>query len=245
VSQLSKESSSKSSDVDVVGTSQESEASSTNSVYKKLFRFNIPLLRVRLEYVNKSEVFDDLEVNTMFHPNQVANRDIIKFRKQKVVQQPDGTKINYTFSDDVDQAADGLEDDVLGDVEAVDLSEERKDTIDTMIYNYFMDKPESERLTAISLDEYTEAVRGAGEDGNVIASVLRKKRNAILEKFKTSLNDEKVAELHFNNESKIRDWFIATFKGEEPKLLSPGVQPDADWDDEDMDDDDDAVIVLN
>lgn len=219
------------------------EGTINSSVYAKLFRFNMPILRVRLEFVSKSEIFEDRTVNNMFYPIHVANEDIIKFRKQKTVSHPDGTNTNLTFSEE--NANSDYEEDEIGEVETIDLKEERKDTVDTMILNYFNNKPVSQRLEAISLDEYTTAVKNANEDGNVISKVLTNKKNLVLNNYKTALKNEETASTYFNLENKIHDWFMDSFQGKQPKLFGKeDNEPSADWDDDDMDDENDDIIVL-
>lgn len=184
------------------------QENSKTSVYNKLNRFEKPLVKIRLEYKNKAERFDDIELNSRFYPHLVANRDIIIFRKQKLIETEDGRSENVTFS----EANNDDDDDEQDEFDVINLSEERRDTIETMIESYFLDKPASESLIALSLSEYTNAVRGACEDGNVISKVLAKKKMTILRRYKEAIADEEVAEKKFNDEERVQKWFMDAFK---------------------------------
>lgn len=187
----------------------EPQKSDPVSLYQKLHRFELPLMRVRLEYVNKAERFDESEVESVFYPNRVANRDIVLFKKQKLAKNDEGETENVTFANEnLD------EEDEVDDIEVINLSDERRDTIDTMIEGYFVDKCASERLAALSLQEYTNAVRAANEDGNVISKVLSKKRTEVLKLFEKAVGDEECALANFHDEDKVRDWILAAFKNE-------------------------------
>lgn len=167
---------------------------------------DLPLLRVRLEYVNKNERFDELDISSKFYPSNVANKDIVLYRKQKLRQTEEGEVENITFIHDADEDEDQEE-----DFESINLGEEKRDSIDVMIECYFKDKPDHLRLQALSLIEYTNAVRGSSEDGNVISKVLNKKKKDIFTKYQAALLDEEHAQLKFNNEDSVRDWFLSAF----------------------------------
>lgn len=210
--------------------SQEKESqSSSSTIYDKLHRFNLPLVRVRLEYKSKAERFEDLELALSYFPSRVANRDIILFKKQKLRDLEDGQTENVTFA----SLNDDHDDDDVDDFDVIDLGEEKRDTIDLMIFDYFTGKPDQERLQALSLDEYTNAVRGAKEDGNVISKVLNKKKMEMLRKFKAALTSEEVAERSFHDEAAIQDWMLKAFRG-----VNQGG-------DEDLFDDDDDVMFVD
>lgn len=162
----------------------------------------LPLLRVRLEYISRNERFDELEISSEFYPSKVANKDIILFRKQKLTTSSDGEIENATFIDEESQ-------DVIDDFECIDLGEERRDTIDVMIENYFKDKPKDQWLKVLSLEEYTNAVRGSSEDGNVISKVLAKKKQSILLDYQLAVANEAIAEKQFHDEEKVEKWFLA------------------------------------
>lgn len=162
---------------------------------------DLPLLRFRLEYISKNERFDELEISKEFYPEQVANKDIILFKKQKLSKTADGQVENVTFVSEDSQ-------DTLEDFECIDLDEEKKDTIDVMIEGYFKDKPADERLKVLSLSEYTSAVRGSSEDGNVISKVLAMKKQNILHEYAKAIRDEEVAERNFHDEEKVEKWFL-------------------------------------
>lgn len=193
--------------------------------------FRLPLLRVRLEYVSKSERFDELAVSSKFYPDQVANKDIILFKKQKIQKNDQGLSENITFAPQFDSQEDD-EDDLF---DHINLNEEKRDTIDSMIEGYFKSKPKAERLVALSLEEYTNAVRGSSEDGNVISKVLQRKKWDILNDFKKVVQDEKVANEKFNNEDQVRDWFCKAFEGSLPAEA---------MDEDKWDDDDDDVVMI-
>lgn len=180
----------------------------TNS---KLSRFKTPLVRIRLEYVTKRERFDELDLSSQFYPERVANKDIILFKKQKLVEQEGGEVENATFK----LGAEEDEEDDDGDYEHIDLSEEKRDTIDVMIENFFKDQPPENRLQALSLMEYTNAVRGSSEDGNVISKVLSKKRQDVLRRYKGAIGDEELARENFHDENQIENWFINAFDNPE------------------------------
>lgn len=173
------------------------------SVYEKLSRLDKPLLKLRLEYKNKAEKFDDLEIASKFYPEFIANRDIISFRRQKIKDVADGKQENITFS--VENEDD--DEDEPDEFDVINLAEERRDTIDTMIENYFASKPKSECLEALSLGEYVNAVRGSSEDGNVISKVLARKKSQILKLYKEALSSEDIAESKFAFEPSVNQWF--------------------------------------
>lgn len=174
----------------------------------------LPLVRVRLEYVQKEERFDELDIRSKFFPTRVANSDIVLFKKQKLGISNDGQPENITFADD-DQEDDGLE-----DFDHINLGDEKRDTIDVMIDSYFRDQPADQRLQALSLSEYTNAVKGASEDGNVISKVLSKKKQDVLNKFKKEVIDEKVAQTKFHDEESVHKWFLKTFAQSDYKKLA-------------------------
>lgn len=169
---------------------------------KDLFR--LPLFRIRLEYASKKERFDELEIVNQFYPNQTANRDIIFFKKQKIVIDSEGQSNNVTFVEDDDEG------DIDDDFDPINLLDERRDTIDLMIENYFLDKPSDQRLLALSLSEYTNAVRGSTEDGNVISKVLKEKKRDVTEKYKALIRSEEQA-LAYHDEEAVKSWFIQAF----------------------------------
>lgn len=185
---------------------------SQGSIYDKLDRFKLPLLRIRLEYVHKSERFDELEVISAFYPGQVANRDIILFKKQKLIQNENGQTENVTFLSQNDEEEQD-------EFDVIDLAEEKRDTIDAMIEGYFLNKSDEERLQALSLEEYTDAVRGANEDGNVISRVLNKKKQGVLKRFKAALTSEEIAEKEFHEQDYVEKWLLAAFRGDEESKL--------------------------
>lgn len=186
-----------------LASQRESQASSSFS--RKLDRFKMPLLRVRLEYISKSERFDEFDISSLFYPNEVANRDIVLFKKQKINEGKDGETENVTFRDEDEDLEEEDEFDYIN------LVEERQDTIDVMIENYFHDKPPSKHLQALSLKEYTNAVRGSNEDGNVISKVLSKKKQEVLMRYNKALTDEKIAEENFHNEILVEKWLLSAF----------------------------------
>lgn len=185
------------------------DAKNPFSVYDKLHRFKLPLMRIRLEFANKAERFNELEVETIFYPDRVANRDIVLFKKQKIIQNAVGVTENVTFLSDTKD-----DDDEMDEIEVIDLKGERKDTIDTMIADYFLNKPLAERLQVLSLEEYTQSVKSATEDGNVISKVLNKKKLQVLQKFELALKDEQISEQDFHDENQVQSWMIAAFKKE-------------------------------
>lgn len=175
----------------------------------------LPLLRVRLEYVLREERFDELDLRSMFFPTLVANSDIVLFKKQKLAVQNDGKSENVTFNDDQDE-----ED--LEEFDHINLGDEKRDTIDVMIDSYFRDQPADQRLQALSLIEYTNAVKGSTEDGNVISKVLSKKKEDVLNKFKKQLLDEERAFKEFHDEEAVTKWFLTTFVQSDYKDLGGG-----------------------
>lgn len=176
----------------------------------KLSRFKNPLLRIRLEYVAKRERFDESDLGYQFYPERVANKDIILFKKQKLIEREDGPAENITFEPG-NEGGDEDED----DYDHIDLDEEKRDTIDVMIENFFKDKPPNARLQALSLLEYTNAVRGSSEDGNVISKVLSKKKQDVLRRYKNAIGDEEQAKRNFHDEGQVENWFINAFDNPE------------------------------
>lgn len=197
--------------------------SSDSNLSDKLSRFDLPLMRIRLEYTSRNERFDELDVVHNLYPSRVANKDIILFKKQKLSKTVDGKVDNITFLDDHSQPDDGDD-----DIEHINLGEQKRDTIDSMIERYFLDKPAEMRLQALSLVDYINAVKGTGEDGNVIAKVLHKRKDEIIKKYRKAINNEEVAESKFNDEEKIEKWFLNAFDNNDQKI----------------DDDEDMVIVI-
>lgn len=186
----------------------------------KISRFELPLVRVRLEYTSKNERFDETEISNLFYPNKIANKDIILFKKQKLAD-VSGESITFTDLD-----AD-LEDD-FDEFEHIDL-EEKRDTIDTMIENYFKDKTEDKQLEALSIDEYTCAVRGSGEDMNVISKVLRAKRDLVLKKYSTAIRQAGDGIRDFHDVEFVHDWIVNAFKttaAPKPSSVASKVQGD-------------------
>jgi len=174
---------------------------------KRLSRFDLPLVRLRLEYASKSEKFDEIDVSSQFYPRKVANKDIILFKKQKFNTNDKGTVENATF------VGDDNEDENADEFEHINLGEEKRDTIDVMIENFFKDRCESERLQALSLIEYTNAVRGAAEDGNVISKVLNKKKQEVLKKYQAIIAKGDAAK-SFHDEESVYRWFVSAFNSE-------------------------------
>lgn len=170
--------------------------------------FDLPLMRIRLEYCSKNERFDEADVSLKLYPQQVVNKDVILFKKQKL--RPKGgvsanvvENITFTTEDD---------DDEHEDFDYVNLNEAKRDTIDVMIENYFKKKQVGERLEALSLQDYTEAVTGSNEqEGNVISKVLNKRKTEILEIYKKMLTSEEVCESRFSDLSLVSDWFKTAF----------------------------------
>lgn len=197
--------------------SQGSDSTVIDSV-KMARRFELPLLRIRLEYQAKKERFDELEVSSKFYPTMVANKDVILFRKQKLQVTELGQTANVTFEGD-----DGDEEE-QDEFEHIDLGDEKRDTIDVMIENYFKDKPAEMRLQALSLTEYTDAVRGSGEDGNVISKVLNAKKKQVLASYRTAVaqkakkSTEAIKDFH--NEILVNDWFIRQFSCQDANQLA-------------------------
>lgn len=187
--------------------SQKTKSQASNDSEFKLERFSLPLIRIRVEFVRKSERFDEFEIGSMFYPNRVANKDIVLFKKQKIEHNVDGQAINATFQVD-DRKEDLLQD--FDEFEHVNLGEEKRD-IDVMIENYFKDKIEEDRLQALSLSEYTDAVRGSSEDGNVISKVISQKKMEILKRFKNHLSSKELSD-QFLDETFVRNWFLQEFK---------------------------------
>lgn len=178
---------------------------------KYMKAFCLPIMRLRLEYTMSKEKFDELEVWTKYYPSRVANKDIVLFKKQKLAKTDDGEVIVETFNTD-----DNDED--MDDIEYVDLVEQKRDSIDIMIENYFKDKPPAMRLQALSLEEYTNAVKGAAADGNVISKVLSAKKKEILARYKSAITSEKVAELEFGDEDSVMKWFQNAFDNNHENL---------------------------
>lgn len=174
------------------------------SDHRQIPRPDLPLLRIRLEYTTKNERFDETELNAQFYPARAANKNIVMFKKQKITKTNGGQLENITFNDDHD------EDDFEDDFEYINLGDEKRDTIDIMIENYFQDKPADQRLLALSLTEYTNAVRGSSEDGNVISKVLSLKKHQVLSEFKKLVSDQEIAE-HYDDEDTVKEWFLEAF----------------------------------
>lgn len=205
-------------------STHESSSTRTNdiSIYDKLHRFQLPLMRIRLEYVSKAERFDEDDVSSLFYPMQVANRDIVKFKEQKIVMNPEGQPENVTFKEEFE------DDDDMDDFDVVNLAEERKDTIESTIESYFEDKPAKDGLKLLSMSTYIDAVRGAQEDGNVIAKVLKKKQSEVLMNYDKSkaLKAEETAGGSFHEESYIEEWLINEFQGSNQMCSKEGCAQD-------------------
>lgn len=182
----------------------------------KLSRFKTPLVRIRLEYTSKKERFDELDLNSKFYPERVANKDIILFKKQKILQHEDGRAENVTFRKGLE--GDDNDDDDQDEFDHIDLSEEKRDTIDIMIENFFKEQPHEKRLQALSIVEYTNAVRGSSEDGNVISKVLNKKKQDVLRRYKDAISSEEKAMEKFHDEDQIHNWFINAFENPERNI---------------------------
>lgn len=172
---------------------------------EKLYRFRMPLMRIRLEYTSKSERFDEMAVNCKFYPAEVANKKIVHFKKQQVKQSEDGEVENITFLNEDD------DDDPFDDIGFMDLDEERVD-IDRVIEDYFKDNPKMQ-LQALSLDEYTNAIRGSVVDGNVISKVLNKKKQYVFNRYKQEIADEERAKSVTAKSGDVELWFMKAFTG--------------------------------
>lgn len=189
-----------------IDSSQRAESSSSMNSSAKSHRFDLPLMRLRLEYSSKSERFDEVEIANQYYPSQVANRDIIRYKKQKLKQIDSSTTENITFAD---VANDDDEDD-FDEFDPIDL--DKRQTIDNTIENYFKDKKEEDRLKVLSIIEYTKAVRSAAEEGSVISKVLSKRKHEIIKNFRAHVNDpQKTKSNQFSNEESVNRYFLTAY----------------------------------
>lgn len=190
---------------------------------EKLSRFRLPLMRIRLEYTSKNERFTEMAVNCRFYPDKVANQKIVHYKKQQVKQTEGGESENVTFLDEEDE-------DPFDDIGFMDLDEERID-IDLVIENYFKDHPDMQ-LKALSLEEYTKAVRGSIADGNVISKVLSKRKKSVFDRYKEEISEEERAQSITAESSNVEKWFMKTFTGldpEGPKVAGDEMDIDVDF----------------
>lgn len=176
-----------------------------------------PLLRVRLEFVSKSERFNESEISQQFYPNEVANQDIVMFKKQVLVQGEDGAKENVTFN------CQNVDEEEVDEFEFVDLSTEKRDTIESALSEYFLDKPLDERLKVLSIEEYIDAIRGSQEDGNIISKVVKTKKQEVLHMFYSELTNEMEAGEKYHNIQSVERWFLDKFR--DPSLKQGGDAP--------------------
>lgn len=181
---------------------------------EKLDRFRLPLIRIRVEFKTKAEKFDELAISSQFYPSYVANKNIVLYKKQQLSRTEEGNMENITFlNEDVDE-------DTLDDFDYMDLNDMRVD-IDLVIENYFKERPDT-ILQALSLEEYTNAIRGSALEGNVISKVLSKKKQIILSEYKRAIKDEEKARLMSASESVVHDWFIQAFRSKAVRSSKEG-----------------------
>lgn len=197
--------------------SQSSESSSNTS--DKLKRLELPLVRIRLEYTSKSERFNESEISAKFYPERVANRDIILFKKQRLTKSSDGETKNVTFDN---ENYEGEDDADIDEFDYIDLVGNKRDTIEAMIEDYFKNKPSNEQLQVLSVVEYTNAVKGSSEDGNVISKVINKKKKLIFDRYKNAIKDEDELIQNqmlskYQEEDFVQGWFLAAFGENEGK----------------------------
>lgn len=166
----------------------------------------LPLVRIRIEYILRDERFDDNELIMKNYNINTANKDIILFRKRK---SEEGSNENITFKET--SSLNEITDD-FDDFERINLSQEKRNTIDSMIENYFNDLPYEQRLIILSLKEYTEAVSSALEDGNVIGKVVKDKVDKTLKEYESIIHSEDIAEEHFKDESSVMEWFVSKLR---------------------------------
>lgn len=190
--------------------------SNSNDRYAKIAASYLPILRVRLEYISKGEKFDPNDISDKLYPDRVANKDIILFKKQKLVKGNNGETENITFQTEDDE--DELEDE---DFDYIDLGWEQKESIDLMIENYFKDKPEDERLKGLSLREYVSAVQRTGDDGNVISKVLNRKKYVVMQKYRNIICDLTKVET-FLDAANVQEWFVREFSTENANIAAGG-----------------------
>lgn len=194
-----------------VPSSTSTKCSNSSSKKTNAIAPGLPILRIRLEYAVKNERFDDMEISSKFYPTRVANKDIVLFKKQKIVKSKvDGQSENETFDPKFDDEDNDDDDD---EFDFVNLGEEKRETIDLMIEGYFKDKPIDEQLTALSISEYINAVRGSNEDGNVISKVINKKKQLILSKYKTVISNQGKVNL-YQDQTMVEKWFQGEFSKE-------------------------------
>lgn len=173
---------------------------------EKLARLRLPLMRIRLEYTSKNERFDEIAISSRFYPSQVANKKIVLFKKQQLEETQGGAVENVTFLNDDDDNEDPFD-----DFGFTDLDEERPD-INRVIENYFKDHP-AMKLQALSLDEYTNAIKGSVTEGNVISRVLNLKKQNVFNKYRESIKTEEGAQAMSASVSNVEKWFMDTFAG--------------------------------
>jgi len=208
------------------------------TVYSKLETFLQPLMRIRIEYKDREECFDDHGIVSMFYPDKLANRDIIYFKKQKLKQGPNCESRNITFQDHF-----GASEDEEDQVETIDLADQRRDTIEGMLEAYFAELPENEQLNVLSLREYVNAVRGSEEEGNVISKVMSKRRDMLLKQFSKTLGEDQAVQELYCDEEKVKQWYKEAFEATRDKPASEKREKPIEIDVSSSSDDDECMIV--
>lgn len=178
-------------------------------VFKKDIGAILPIVRIRIEYKDRYEKFDGTDFILGRYPIIVANKDMVLFRKQRLESQ-NGNPTNNTF-EEVSALENQFDED---DFEFINLSQAQHGTVDAMIEKYFDELKPEDRLKALSLSEYTQAVKSSMEDGNIIGKVLKLKTNALMKKFESNLISEDVAEEQFSFEADIKLWFTRELEKE-------------------------------
>lgn len=172
----------------------------------KFTRPSLPLIRIRIEYTDKTHRFNPLDVSREFYPNQVANSDIVLFMKSKFVIQNE-KQVNVTFDfDSYDSDNDEMD---LDDLDTMDIKQMKKISIDSIINSYFDDKPENEQLKLVKTKTFTQVIKDLGDRGDVVGKEMEKIKNLFMHKFESSIGSEEDAELYLNEEVQVKSRLLS------------------------------------
>ncbi|KAG9508578.1 Double-strand break repair protein MRE11 [Fragariocoptes setiger] len=154
-----------------------------------------PLVRIRVEFTDSEQCFGQADFKNDYYPKKVANKDIVLFKRQKVILTDSGERVT-TFED-----SQGVEDD---DYDPLDDFNPEPLVIDRLLNRYFDDKPQDERPRTINFDNFVSGISKDEYQPKYVETHVQARYKYWKKKFEKMIVDEEWAGKNLNDELSIR-----------------------------------------